>query len=366
MGRTLLPPTTETAAEDPLAQPGVAPEVRRWHWIEWLLLPLLSPLFLGMAPVLGKMAYAGGSDPFTLAALRTTLAALILWVVYLVAARSYIFIYPAGLLGCVVVGAVNGIGSLMYYNGLRLVDASIAQVLNATYLIFVVIMARMGGQRLTSRTLVRVGLAMCAVLLLAVGSGKPNDWLGIGLMIGNAILFAGTVILSQRILYEMPAPTMTLYTLSAMALVVIMARVIYRLAWLPQTEDALAAIGALGVTTALSRLTLFAGVKRMGSLQTTLVVALETGMAVLLALIFLHETLTVIQWVGIAIMGTSLLLARPDDLKQYHTQTLPVVNMAGLQFNANASAFVVAFKTGPTATPNESITPSDDQTLASR
>jgi len=366
MARMPPPPVTEQVAGSSENAPQALPpkpviDLTLRKSVEWgqrISVALLSPLFLGMAPVLGKMAYAGGSDPFTLAALRTTLAAVLLWVVYAVAARPYLFIYPAGLLGCVVVGTVNGIGSLMYYNGLRLVDASIAQVLNATYLVFVIIMARMAGQRLTMRTLARVGLALCAVLLLAAGSGKPSDWLGAGLMIGNAILFAGTVILSQRVLYEMPAPTVTLYTLSAMALVVVMARVIYRLAWLPQSNDALVAIAALGVTTALSRLTLFAGVKRMGSLQTTLVVVLETGMAVLLALIFLHETLTTIQWVGIAVMATSLLLVRPDDLRKRSTQTIPAVNMAGIQFNANTDAFLAAFKIDP---PNadESATASD-------
>ncbi len=348
-----LPPVTEPVADRPLADPAASFALRKpGRWRESLTPALLSPLFLGMAPVLGKIAYAGGSDPFTLAAVRTTLAALILWVVYLVAARPYIFIYPAGLLGCVVVGAVNGIGSLMYYNGLRLVDASIAQVLNATYLLFVVIMVRIAGQRLTMRTLVRVGLASCAVLLLAVGSGKPNDWLGIGLMLGNAILFAGTVILSQRVLYEMPSPTVTLYTLSAMAVVVVMARVIYRLSWLPQSDSALLAIGLLAVTTALSRLTLFAGVKQLGGLQTTLVVALETGMAVLLSLVFLHETLSTIQWVGIAIMAGSLLLARPDDLKPRGAVRLLETVYGGAQFSANTTAFVTAFNLNSQDRPN--------------
>lgn len=337
-------PDTEPVAARGLAEPVPSPAPhKRSRWTESLTPALLSPLFLGMAPVLGKIAYAGGSDPFTLAAVRTTLAALILWVVYLIAARRYIFIYPAGLLGCVVVGAVNGIGSLMYYNGLQLVDASIAQVLNATYLLFVIILVRLAGQRLTTRTLIRVGLTLCAVLLLAVGGGKPNDWLGIGLMIGNAILFAGTVILSQRVLYEMPSPTVTLYTLSAMAVVVVMARVVYRLSWLPQSDSALLAIGLLAITTALSRLTLFAGVKQMGGLQTTLVVALETGMAVLLSLIFLHETLSALQWVGIAIMGGSLLLARPDDLRSRSGIRLLEPTYGRTQFSANTTAFVTAF-----------------------
>ena len=312
-------------------------------WKAWLTPGLLSPLFLGMAPVLGKLAYLGGSDPFTVAALRTTLAAVALWVVYLLLARRYIFIFPAGLLGCVVIGVVNGLGSLMYYNGLQLVSASVAQVLNATYLIFVVIMTRLGGQRLTRRTTFRVLLTLIAVLILAGGSTTPSDWFGVGLMVGNAIMFAGTVILSQRVLYEMPAPTVTLYTLTSMAVVVILARTVYPRPWLLHS-DALGPIMLLGLTTAISRLTLFTGVKHLGGLQTTLFVALETGVTLLLSLLLLpNEVLSSAQWIGIAIMGATLLLARPDDIKRRSTQALPVVNMAGLGFGANVVAFDVAF-----------------------
>ena len=79
------------------------------NWRAWVSPALLSPVFLGMAPVLGKLAYAGGSDPFTVAALRTTLAAAALWIIYLLVARRYIYIFPAGLLGCVVVGVVKSL-----------------------------------------------------------------------------------------------------------------------------------------------------------------------------------------------------------------------------------------------------------------
>ncbi len=311
--------------------------------IRRLIPGLLSPVFLGMAPVLGKLAYQGGSDPFTVAAVRTVFAALILWVVYLLFARRYIFIYPAGLLGCVVVGIVNGLGSLMYYNGLSLLNASVAQLLNSTYLIFVVVMARMAGQRLTGRTAARVGLTSFAILLLTMGGvNASSNWLGIGLMVGSAILFAGTVILSQRVLYEMPSPTVTLYVITTMAVVVVMARAIYRLAW-PQLDGAALAIGALGLTTALSRLMLFAGVKRMGSLQTVLLVILETGVTLLLSFVFLGDRFSQIQWIGVGVMGFSLLLMRSDDLKRRDTIPMPVLNMAGIQFQTDTKAFVAAF-----------------------
>ncbi len=73
-----------------------------------LIAALLSPVFLGMAPVLGKLALKGGADPFTVAAVRTTLAASVLWIIYFIFWRKYIYIYPAGFLGCAVVGLVSG------------------------------------------------------------------------------------------------------------------------------------------------------------------------------------------------------------------------------------------------------------------
>ncbi len=293
---------------------------------------LLSPMFLGFAPVFGKLAYLGGSDPFTVAAMRTVIAAAVLWIVYSLFARQYIYIYPAGFLGCVVVGTVNGVGSLFYYNGLNaLNNASVAQLLNATYLIFVVVLVRLAGHRLSRRTLLRALLALVAVMLLTGGIAGQISWLGAGLMVGNAILFAGTIILSQRVLYEMPSPTVTLYVITTMAVVVAMARAVYRLEWIPQSTEAFGAIAALGVTTALSRLTLFVGVKKLGSLQTVLLGILETAVAVLASFLFLNEALTPIQWLGVGLLLFSVLLVRPEDFRR-ETQEIPALNLTGTGF----------------------------------
>src|SRR5262249_33948740 len=101
----------------------------------------LTPVMLGVAPIFGKQAIALGADPFAVAAVRTVIAAVLLWVVYAIFLRKSIFIYPAGLLGCVVVGVVNGIGSLFYYSGLGLLDASLVQLLNGTYMVFAVLLS---------------------------------------------------------------------------------------------------------------------------------------------------------------------------------------------------------------------------------
>jgi drug/metabolite transporter (DMT)-like permease len=311
-----------------------------------LLALMLYPTFLGMAPVLGKLALNGQADPFTIAALRTIAAAAILWAVYLVFWRKYIFIYPAGLLGCVMVGTVNGVGSLFYYNGLNYLDASVAQLLNSTYLIFVVVLAAADGHKLSRRTILRAFLALIAVSLITQGVQRDFDWFGVGLMIGNAILFAGTFILSQRVLYEMPAQTVALYVLTTMAAVVVLARLIVGYEFAPLSGETLNAILALGVTTALARLTMFFSVKRMGSLQTVLVGISETAVAILLAFILLGDQLALIQWLGVAVLLVSLLLIRREDIRSRATGEMLPVPISGIGFPSisfQRAAFTRAF-----------------------
>jgi drug/metabolite transporter (DMT)-like permease len=275
----------------------------------------LTPLLLGVAPIFGKQAIAHGADPFTVAAVRTVIAVVLLWVFYAIFLRKSIFIYPAGLLGCVVVGVVNGIGSLFYYSGLGLLDASLGQLLNGTYLVFAVLLSRIGGERIDLRIAVRVALVCIALLMLTGFGHTPINWLGAGLMFGSALMFAGTVILSQYVLYEMPPTTATLYILSTMAVIVVMAWAAVGNPIDPQIlESAFPPIFILGVTTALSRLSMFASVSAFGSLRTAIIAVGEIGVALTLAFFVLGDRLTLIQVMGVGVLIFSLLLVRSTDL----------------------------------------------------
>jgi drug/metabolite transporter (DMT)-like permease len=295
---------------------------------------LSTPFFLGLAPIFGKLAYSAGADSFGVAALRTIVAVALMWTVYLLFFRKYIYIYPAGLLGCVVIGVINGIGSLFYYGGLSYLDASMVQLLNGMYLPIAMVLSHLGGQRVKPRTLVRVLLAVCALIILT-GFGQTSSWFGVGLMLGSALMFAGTFILSQYVLYEMPAQTGALYILTTMGGVV-------TVVWLSvgahltlsTLESAMLPITALGVSTALSRLAMFAGVKHRGSLETALTSIAEIGVALLLAGIVLQEQLSLVQWFGVVLLTVSILLIRRKDLLPhgYNPSALLVANMASMQF----------------------------------
>jgi len=285
-----------------------------------MLAALLTPLFMGTTPIFGKLALRSGLDPYTLAALRTSAAAALLWIVYGLFFRRYIFIFPAGLLATMAVGAVNGLGSLLFYNGLLLLDdASLAQLLNMLYVLFVMLLAHLYGSRISGLSLLRAALAMLAAYLLTAFAATHGDqvhWLGVGLMIGGAFMYAYHVVLSQRSMYEMPAPTMALYALTWMAVTVVLARLFLgqyiNAAWAPRLPVGWWYIGGLTVVTALSRITLFIGVRKLGATAALLLNVGELAVTLLIAFVWLHEVLTLVQWIGVIILMVSVFLARWD------------------------------------------------------
>ncbi len=296
---------------------------------------ILTPLTLGVAPIFGKQAIGMGADPFTVAAVRTVIAVALLWLFYGLFLRKSIFIYPAGLLGCVVVGFVNGIGSLFYYSGLGLLDASLVQLLNGVYLVFAVLLSRLGGEKLDRRVLVRVGLVCVALVILTGFGSEPINWLGVGLMLGNALMFAGTVILSQYVLYEMPPTTATLYILTTMGVVVVMAwAAVGKPISSSLLEAAFPPLLALGISTAISRLAMFASVSIFGSLRTAIMAVGEIGVALILAFFVLGDRLTTVQVIGVGLLLFSMLLIRSTDLLPhgFNPSALLVHDMANMQF----------------------------------
>lgn len=287
-----------------------------------LIAALLTPIFMGMAPIFGKLSIRSGIDPYTLSAMRTCLAALMMWIVYGLFFRQHTYIFTAGLLGTLVVGAVNGLGSLLYYNGLLLLDdASLAQLLNMLYVIFAMLLTRFYGQHISKLSLLRAGLALVAVYLLTKGDVDGAQqakvhWVGVGLMLGGAFMYALHVVLSQRVMYEMPAPTMTLYALTWMGLTVLIARLVagfsYDLRWTPVAPHGWWFILGLTAVTALSRVTLFSGVRNLGGLQTILLNVAEIGVTLLVAFTWLGERMTVLQWFGVLVLLGSVALSRWD------------------------------------------------------
>lgn len=271
-----------------------------------------SALFLGFSPVFGKLAISQGFSPLAVVALRTGCAAGALLLIVLLFYRPFLYIFPVGLIGCVVAGMINGFGSLLYYLALGKLDATIGQLLYSVYPFFVALWLVFDHQPPSRLTIFRIGLAVVAILLLTNVPGKSADPVGVLMMLGAAILYAMHLPINQRVLYEAPAPTVTLYTLLAMSSVVVPAYLIFDRRW--PSPDPLPWLPVLGLTfvTFFSRLALFFGVKKIGGMQTALLGLAELLIAILFSHLLLGENLTPLQWLGAIGLGLSLILVTAE------------------------------------------------------
>ncbi len=280
------------------------------QWRVGLLWGLLSPIFLGIVPILAKVAYAAGVGVLTVVAFRTVIAAVILWLGILVFKRQLIRSSVPAILSSMIAGAINGLGSIFFYTSLTRIDASLGQLVNISYLVFVTVFLRLAGQTISLLTVLRTALTIGAIYLLTHGGTGPADWLGVGMMPFAAITYAVQLVLSQRIMLDIPAPTMTLYAITAMAAVVTIAWFIVPTDLTQVSTVGWQAIGLMALVTALSRLTLFLGVKAMGSIQTALLGVFEVIVTIVIAAVFLGERLTLLQWAGAGVLMVSIFLVR--------------------------------------------------------
>ena len=250
-----------------------------------------------------------GMNPYSLTAIRTLVAASVLWAFYLSSKknRKFIYIYPAGILISATAGALNGVSSLLYYNGLTMIDAGVGQMLYSLYPLFVVIDSPPGRSACIQLDQGAAGPGASGGHIVDHASRRPSrlDWAQ-RLMLGAGLMYAMHLAVSQRVLYEMPAPTVALYVLTAMTVVVCAAYVLHGpadipLAGLPPTM-------ILAGITVLSRLLMFLGVKHLGSIQTALLGVTEILVTVVLSIFVLGEQLVGRQWIGAALLITSLLL----------------------------------------------------------
>jgi drug/metabolite transporter (DMT)-like permease len=305
-------PTVSATFPEETRQETAVPSSQQ-HTQQWnlgLLWGLLSPLFLGIVPILAKVSYAAGVNVLTLVAFRTVMAALFLWTGMLLFKRELIRSSTPAVFSSMIAGAINGLGSIFFYTSLTRIDASLGQLVNISYLVFVTVFLRLAGQTISLLTIGRTALTIGAIYLLTRGGAGPADWLGVGMMLVAAITYAIQLVLSQRIMMDIPAPTMTLYAITAMAIVVTVAWFFAPVDLSLVSTEGWQAIGLMALVTALSRLTLFLGVKAMGSIQTALLGVFEVVVTIAIAAVFLGERLTLLQWVGAAVLLASIFLVR--------------------------------------------------------
>jgi drug/metabolite transporter (DMT)-like permease len=269
---------------------------------------LSSAFFLGVSPTLGKTAFAGGFFPVEVVGLRALGAAAILFLIIFFTRRPLLQIYPMGLIGCLLAGWVNALGALFYYSAITRIDTGLGAIIYSLYPGFVALFLLLDGYAPSRLSMVRLGIAVPAIVLITATGTHAVDWIGVLLMLAASALYALHLPINQRVLYEVPAPTVTFYTLLASGAVLLPMLLFNSSFSQAHSQISWMAVGGMTLAIFFSRLTLFVGVKHLGGLQTSLIGLGEMLVTVLFGIFLLGEQLSATQWLGGLLMAFSILL----------------------------------------------------------
>lgn len=284
-------------------------------WLGWSM-AVFSTVAFSVAPPIARGAIAAGMDPTTLLTVRLVLSSVLLGGTIVLAGSGRLWLDRRGLLVCSAAGLANGIGMLTFFWALGRIEASIASMIFSLSPLVVLGFLALRGEKFTRRHLLRLGLGLGGVYLLlrpGSGAGIGVDWLGVNLVLVTILTFAIHLTLIQWFLQGYDALTVTFYVVVVMTLVSGAWWLIQAPGWHDPGRAGWLAILALAVvSTYLARLSLFAGVRSLGSGQVALLAPLETLLSVTWSILFLFERLTVWQWLGgmLILAGTLLAINR--------------------------------------------------------
>lgn len=279
-------------------------------WVGWSL-AVSSALASALVTPLVRGAIVGGMDPSTLLLIRLGLATLLIGVTLAGVApqRLRITRRQAGLL--LAIGLLAGVEICSFFWSLAFVDAATSSIIKSVQPLLVLLLLAMGGERLTGRHFLRLGLSMFGIYLL-VGVSRGVAPVGLLLLSASLLLYAVQLVLVQWWLKDVDVWATTFYLTAVMAGVIGLWWWLQGAPWAPPTPTEWWVIGVLAVvSTYFARVALFAAIARIGSGQIALLWPLQTLAAIVLSVIFLQERLTWVQWIGGALVLGSAFLAIP-------------------------------------------------------
>jgi drug/metabolite transporter (DMT)-like permease len=292
---------------------------------------MLSAVGFGSGGLFAKPVYAAGVGFLTLLAWRFLIAAALAWASVAVqpGARRAVRSMPRrARLVALGLGVVYVGNSATYYASLETVPLSLAALIVYLYPPVVAVLALRFGRRLHgARAWSALGMALVGVVL-ALGGIDPDTApppLGLALAVASPLIYSCWIILAARLSGERTdrtgsdaaegagAAAASALMLSASAAVFWAAALVTATPVLPGSFPAEAWPGILGVAvvaTFVAVQSFYAGARRVGAAQASLISTVEPLWTIALAAWLLGERLEPIQWAGGALILAAVVLAQ--------------------------------------------------------
>lgn len=277
-------------------------------WLGWLL-GIFATSGFSLATPISRNVILHGTDPSVLLILRLGMASLLMgvtWAIY--KPRSLLFDWRS-MTWVWVLGALSGVSTLCYNWALTRVDASMAVMIYAINPVVALSFLWLGGERMTRRQVVRLGLALGGVYLL-IGPGGNVSWWGVLLIFGSMLTWSAQMVGVQWYLRDKDSGAISFY-IAVSSLIVVGGY------WWVQGHEfsnpslqswLLIAVQAV-VATYIARLCFFTAIQKIGSGQVALLLPIETMLSVIWSVLFLNEQIGWHQALGGILILTSAILA---------------------------------------------------------
>lgn len=278
-------------------------KVKRWQAIA--IFTIGAGLF-GFTPIFAKLNFAAGYSLSQLVVAQMTLAAIILWLFAFIKRRRF-HITKKQAVSLMLAGTFNGITGVFYYSAMKFVPASIAIVLLFQFVWVGVLYEWLLDKKRPDRlTIISVFLTLSGVVFAAnVMTGDFSKLPLIGIVYGllSAFTYAAFILVSGRVAPEIdPLIRAPLMITGSMIFVYILFRPtflftdnIFQAYWLYGLGGALFAA-------VLPPLCFTISAPHLSSSLATILGSIELPVAVIAASLFLSETVTFLQWVGIILI----------------------------------------------------------------
>ncbi|WP_018132320.1 DMT family transporter [Effusibacillus pohliae] len=273
---------------------------------------ILSAAGFGLLPIFALYAYQGGASVTTLLFLRFSIASLFFFTYlfaktkgYRLTARQFMSLFLLG-------GIFYTIQSSLYFLSVKYIPTSLAALLLYMYPVFVAALAFfVEHEKLSRQTILSICLTITGV---AIVLGAPIDRInivGVLCAVGAALTYSCYIVFGNRVVAQIPPVTTSAFIsfFAAFALLVLgiatgsLNLEMSRQAWV-------SVVGIALVSTVLSILAFFAGVRVIGSTKASILSSLEPVVTIVCSSLLFEERLTWLQSVGgcMVLVGTVLVV----------------------------------------------------------
>ncbi|MEM7225216.1 MAG: DMT family transporter [Pseudomonadota bacterium] len=270
---------------------------------------LISAIAVAIMPSGAKLAYEAGSAPLTVLLLRCAIGVLLLGSGAL-AVRGSLRI-PRALLGrAVLTGLAASLMSYGFYGAIARIEISLAILIMFTHPFLIAGITHLRGDGSLGGRYLLCGLVAFGGLGLALAVDLSRlDPLGIGLAALGSLACTAMVLGNARLSQEVGSLLSNFY-------LTLISTAVFALALLGSGDVRLPSgtvgwLGAIstGVAFAVAYATFFAAARIIGVSRASLLSIIEPVFTILLAMALFGETLSALQWIGVALVLGGLFAA---------------------------------------------------------